>query len=54
MQACRKTWDINLYVNLPPAPNLHNCTRTRLLFEVLIARVEVVEVKNKLEKLLKE
>jgi len=39
---------------LTPAPNLHNCARTRLLFEVLITRVEVVEVKNKLEKLLKE
>jgi len=54
MHACRKTWNINLYVNLPPTPNLHNCARTRLLFEVLITRVEVVEVKNKLEKLLKE
>jgi len=54
MHAYRKTWNINLYVNLPPTPKLHNCARTRLLFEVSIARVKVVEVKNKLEKLLKE
>jgi len=38
MHAYRKTWNINLYVNLPPS----------------IVSVKVVEVKNKLEKLLKE